>query len=485
MKQHPETPLIMKKMFDIYERREVPYSYVRMATYAMIATALSRNVYMSYGGKLLYPNLYVVLVGEPATKKSTIINHCRRMLMAAGHRAFSSTHLTRSKLIFNLASNSFESASSCNAEIAEGYMDDLVKIYSKSAKIQALAAEAAKSAKTGVSFRSLCSPVADTSADDIDLNSVDIETADGILGNVGKVNRLSVYLDELPDGAAKGGSADLWMTVTNLWDCSPYVDMNGVAVPRPCVNMLCGINPASFTRVFPVNEMQSGLITRIILTHGMRTGRVLAPFDIDPDAALEGELEIIEDLHRIVAVQGEINLTEPAKRVLRQIMVKQPKIADTRLSYYYDRRLEHLTKMCMCHAVMHGRMEVTAADVMYCNTALTANDWRMPEALGDYGTNNVVRAADKLLRELRTYAQTPEGVETGGGLSKRDLQGRVRATISNSSEFVQALSHLVSLGLVTSNGDIYYANIVTLESLKSSGDGQIFESSMCPEWEGL
>ena len=483
MNQHEATPPLMRRMFDLFEKRESPYSYVRMSTYGMVSTMLGRKVYMPYGCRLLYPNLYVVLVGEPATRKSTVINTCRRMLQAAGHVAFSPTHLSRSRLIQGLAANAFGKPNAVSARLALDSAADMTKIYSSASKMQELAAKAAQSASKQVEFRKLYS--AESITESVDLNEVDSEEGiDDVLDSLTNApNSLSMYLDELVDGASKK-DGELWTSVTNLWDCNPYTDTAGTVIPKPCLNMLSGINPASFVRVFPVNEMQSGLITRILLTHGSRTGRVCAPFDIDPDASLDCELDIIQELQRIGTLEGEMAFDNEAKATMRRIMVHQPKLHDHRFTYYYDRRLDQLTKMCMGHAAMWGRMTITRQDVLFCNTALTANDWRMSDALGAYGLNPVVRVADMLLRELRDYAQSPAGLADGGGVSRHSLYSRVQASLPNKVEFANALAHLTTSGLATMSGDLYYANVTTLNELRGD-DGRLFDSSMCIEWDTM
>lgn len=481
MKQHDATPFLMRRMFDMFADRECPYSYVRLSTFAMVSTMLGRKVYMPYGGQLLYPNLYVVLVGEPATKKSTMINTCRRMLQAAGHVAFSPTHLSRSRVIQGLAANVFGKPNATSLRLAADSSADMMKIYRKSQKIQNLAANAAKSMDEGADFRSLYS---DTDVENIDLNDTDVEDVDDVLSSLATTpNTLSMYLDELVDGASKK-DGELWTTITNLWDSRPYTDTAGVVIPKPCVNLLAGINPASFTRVFPINEMQSGLITRIILTHGSKTSRVCAPFDIDPDASLDCEIDVIKELQAISELQGEMSLSDGAKAVLRRIMVAQPKLQDSRFAYYYDRRLDQLTKMCMGLAAMHRRMTITEEDVLFCNTALTANDWRMSDALGSYGLNPIVRIADMVLRELRDYAQSPAGLEDGGGISLQRLYSRVQTSVQSRTDFANALSHLTVSGLATLSGGLYFANVITLDNLKEL-DGKLYDSRMCVEWDTL
>lgn len=485
MKQHEQTPPVMRRMFDMFGGRESPYSYVRMGTYAMAATALTRQVYLPYGSRLLYPNLYVVLVGEPATKKSTVINTCKRMLTAAGVKDFSPNHMSRLRLVQGLASNAFNRDNAISRRLHDDVQHDYVRLYSRTSKMLAIAEKAGKAAlRTDNPFAKL-SLASSADINSIDLDDVEIEeNSDSALAVLSsECNSASMYMDELVDGANQQ-ARDLWVTVTALWDCNPYVDTSGIVIPRPCVNLLAGINPASFSKVFPNTEMQSGLITRLLLVHGTKTGRQLAPFDFDREKDMECELDIIQGLQDLRNLKGEMELDDGAKKVLRKVMHTQPRVQDARFDYYYDRRLDQLVKMAMTHAAMWGRLQITADDVLFCNTALTANEWRMSDALGSYGLNPIVKLADLLLRQLRDYVLTPEGMATAGGLRRSELFNIIKTATASQVDFANAIAHLITTGQVTQDGEMFYANTVTLAHL-SSLKGVILDPSMCIEWDML
>lgn len=482
MEQHPHTPPLMRHMFDMFGGRESPYSYVRMSTYAMAATAMARRLYLPYGSKLLYPNLYVVLVGEPATKKTTVITTCKRMLTVAGVRDFSPNHLSRLRLVQGLAINAFDRDNELTRRLANDAQADYVRLYSRTSKMMAIAEKAGKAALNAESPFQKIAQYQGTG--DVDLDAIETETVDASLASLtNDCNSTSMYLDELVDGANQHAK-DLWVTVTALWDGNPYVDTSGIIIPRPCVNMLAGINPASFVKVFPSTEMQSGLITRLILVHGTKTGRTLAPFDFNNELNMQCELGIIEQLQELRNMGGEMSLDESAKTVLRKIMVTQPKVKDSRFDYYYDRRLDHLVKMTMIHAAMWGRYVITRDDVLFCNTALTANEWRMSDALGSYGLNPIVKLADLLLRQLRDYVLTPEGAATAGGMQRSALYNITKTSTTNQVDFANAVAHLINTGQVTQDGELFFANTVTLAHLTKLS-GSILDPSMCIEWDML
>lgn len=63
---------------------EVPSLYAKWTAISVIAAALRRKAHLRIGRLKIYPNLYCVLVGPPASRKSTAIEYGRDFISAAG-----------------------------------------------------------------------------------------------------------------------------------------------------------------------------------------------------------------------------------------------------------------------------------------------------------------------------------------------------------------------------------------------------------------
>lgn len=83
---------------------ESPDSFHLWAALSVLASAVRRNVWLNQGTYVLYPNLYVILVGPPGkVRKSTTIRLGRRLLFDVENIHFGPDSVTREELIRSLA----------------------------------------------------------------------------------------------------------------------------------------------------------------------------------------------------------------------------------------------------------------------------------------------------------------------------------------------------------------------------------------------
>lgn len=59
---------------------ESPVKHRLWSAIAIISSALQRKCYIDWGTLTFYPNMYIILVGPPGTRKSTIINQAHRFI---------------------------------------------------------------------------------------------------------------------------------------------------------------------------------------------------------------------------------------------------------------------------------------------------------------------------------------------------------------------------------------------------------------------
>ena len=64
---------------------EVPICFHRWSAIVGIGVLLERNVYLQFGHGAIYPNMYVMLIGNAGTKKSTAIKLAKKLLIKAGY----------------------------------------------------------------------------------------------------------------------------------------------------------------------------------------------------------------------------------------------------------------------------------------------------------------------------------------------------------------------------------------------------------------
>lgn len=109
---------IMQRYLQYKSRSECPKNFHRWSILSAVGTMLERRVSFQMGG-IIYPNMYVMLVGSPATRKSTAINSIHRLLAGGGYDKFASNRTSKQQFMRDLAestddlSSGWESVNSC------------------------------------------------------------------------------------------------------------------------------------------------------------------------------------------------------------------------------------------------------------------------------------------------------------------------------------------------------------------------------------
>lgn len=99
---------------------ESPEEYHLWTAISVIAGALKRQVFFDMGYFLLYPNMFIVLVGPPGRcKKSTAMRIGRDILKGTPGAKFTADSTTREKLIINLTQAHKDGASAMTAHSTE------------------------------------------------------------------------------------------------------------------------------------------------------------------------------------------------------------------------------------------------------------------------------------------------------------------------------------------------------------------------------
>lgn len=99
---------------------ESPEDYHLWTAVSVIAGALKRQVFFDMGYFLLYPNMYIVLVGPPGRcKKSTAMRIGRDILKGTPGAKFTADSTTREKLIINLTQAHKDGSSAMTAHSTE------------------------------------------------------------------------------------------------------------------------------------------------------------------------------------------------------------------------------------------------------------------------------------------------------------------------------------------------------------------------------
>lgn len=97
-------------------KNESPSQYHTWSLLACVSAALSRRVWARNGHFKVHPNLYVMLLGEPAVRKSTAINIARDILRDSGFNGFAASQAGKDQFYCDLEDNGLASIDSISQQ---------------------------------------------------------------------------------------------------------------------------------------------------------------------------------------------------------------------------------------------------------------------------------------------------------------------------------------------------------------------------------
>lgn len=318
---------------------ESPKLYHRWTAVSIIAALLGRRVYIPFGHDNIYPNHYILLVGDPGARKGTAITPGKRLLKSSGYSKFSPDRLSPERFIIEL-----ENAS----RIEINGEQDLIQL------------------------------------EDLTLE---------------EVSELYVAIGEFGDFIGDG-NLNFIRLLTNLWDNlpeykHPKIHGKSVAVPKPTVNIFAGTTSQDISTSIPVEAIGQGFFSRFILVHGEGKGRMYSDLPPVDDAIRKEFAKELVEIRSVVS--GEVIRAEVVKKLLHRIYTEFTDIDDYRFKHYSTRRYTHLLKLATVFMAMRKSVNLSEEDCINANTLLHYTELRMPKALGEYGkaknadiTNNVM-----------------------------------------------------------------------------------------------
>lgn len=368
---------LIEQYLDIKADTETPIIFHRWSILTTIASLLARNVYLPFGQDNIYPNMYVMLVGDPGTRKSTAIKHSKAFLQLSGYEKIAADKSSKEKFLLDLQTG-FDKLDE------DGILD-------------------IPSDMGGKEF------IASIYADQDDINA----TSDCLIC----ADEFNAFLGH--------GNVEFVDLLTNLWD---YGGMyrnriktgKSIRIPNPTINILGGNTPTGISMAFPPEVIGQGFFSRLLLIFSEPSGKRI-PFPTS--LATEDRDSIVAGLTSIRAtLAGEVTLTTEARSILGDIYREPTDLKDIRFKHYNSRRFTHLLKLCIVCAASAGSLEINSDCVIYANSILTMAEFYMPKALGEFGKARNSDVTTKILDAL-DRAETPMQIETHlWPLVSRDLE---------------------------------------------------------------
>lgn len=329
---------------EYYKGTEVPTIFDRWACIAGIGAILERNCWVLHGHTKIYPNQYVMLVGESGSRKDTAINRISGMIKKAGYKTIAASRTSKEKLLMDMEEG-LDKISDPNHQLD-------VRVQSgrktKNPTLQALFPEMELS-----NDPSQCFIIA---------------------------GELNAFLGH--------GNVEFIDLLTQLWDYDDIYESRiktgrSVRVPFPTINVLGGNTNIGISQSFPTESIGQGFFSRLLMVYSDPSGRRItfpSGHNLDMYNSLVARVLKIRQEYR-----GEIVIEPSAKIALDEIYQQWKDLEDVRFKSYSTRRFTHLLKLCTICAASTGTQTISSDTVIYANTILHYSEHFMPKALGEFG----------------------------------------------------------------------------------------------------
>lgn len=325
---------------------ECPITFHRWCCISMLGAYLGRQIHYKFGHSDLHTNSYVMLMGEPGSRKSTAVKIAKKVITLAGYDKISADKSSKEKFMLDLA-----------GEGEDTNVEDILE-------------------------RNLFGP-----------------------GESGEYKEMYIACDEFNDFIGNGNT-EFVSLLGNMWDYEgTFVNRiktgKSVTVPNPTISILGGNTQVNFARAFPADTLGQGFFSRLLLVYSDPTGIKIAepvPPSVQDTAEIAKHLQAIK-----MNMAGEIKRTEVARKLIKHIYEDVNfDILDGRFNSYNNRRFTHLLKLSLVMAASRMSNIIDEADVIRANTILSHAEYSMPKALGEFGKSRNSDVVNKVMGLLET-----------------------------------------------------------------------------------
>lgn len=332
------------------DNQEAPAVYHRWTLASAIGALLGRQLYLTFGKGVVYPNQFIMLMGTPGTRKGSAMNLGRDLLKAAGYGRFAASRTSLERFLIDMKQFDVDPAQGID-ELEALAFDDPAESY--------------------------------------------------------------IFAGEFVDFIGPNDITFINL-LTNLWDNlaeykHPKIQGKSVLVIKPTVNLFGGSTPQTFAIAFPPEVIGTGFTSRLLLIHAEPTGKQIAwPAVADPlqQAQLAVRMREIKE-----QMKGECTFCPAARKLSGEIYKNEVHVDDSRFSFYQQRRYTHLLKLSMIIAAGELSMIVKEDHLVRANTMLAKAERWMPKALGEFGKSRYAEAANEILQFLNKRSMPATAVD--------------------------------------------------------------------------
>lgn len=378
----------MKLFFDT----EPPKIFHLWSAISASSAVLGRNIWFRFGNGNIYPNLYMMLIGEPGSRKSSAIKAAKKLVAKSGYETIAPNKSSKEKFLMD-----FELGFTYNSDEPDPELDVMAYL------------------------------------------DGDIE---------GDVKEVYIAADEWLAFFGEG-NVNFATCLGDMWDFEGIYrerlkNSKSVTIPHPTVSILGGATHETFKLAFPASLLGHGFLSRMLLIYGERSSiRITWPTEIS-EAEEQGVVDRLTRMRH--GVYGQAVPNKEALAALDEIYRSWSDLEDTRLQHYGTRRFTQLLKLCLILLGQRESLELGAEDVISANTILTHAELYMGKALGEFGSAKTSNVAHTILSFLES-SQKPVNAKELWKLVSRDLE-----TPNQLIQVLQNLQHAEKIQFIKDRG---------------------------------
>jgi hypothetical protein len=190
--------------------------------------------------------------------------------------------------------------------------------------------------------------------------------------------------------------------LTQMWDGADYdysTKAGDTSLKNPLLNIFGCTTPSSIANSMPTAVVGQGFLSRMILVYGARKYKSVPRPSTPPLEVVERVDAVLNDVY--YNCNGAFTETDEARDFSITLYGQALAISDSRFGYYAERRYDHLIKLAMALCASRGSMEISREDYDESHRILRATERGMPDALGEFGMNQLASVKQGILEHVR------------------------------------------------------------------------------------
>jgi RNA-binding protein YhbY len=380
-----------------------PASFISLSFYSMIATALQRRVFLGSEERPLFPNMYIILVGEPGIGKGVALDP---IVTALRHHKLKKFRVDKNK-----EQTTEEQAQTLAALLAEMETSNNKEPNGEFKKMSSYEEPLLfPIAANAITYEALVKAHAQSLRSTFPVEKERYKNCPLLKQGLYNHSSLAFVLEEISSLFRKH-TEDVAQYLITAFDCKDYKYQTiGRGVDRvinPCLNLLAGTTPQFMKSTFTDNLLNDGFASRVVFCFEPKNRFYRFESAVVTPEQVAAKNQVIAHLEKLAYLFGQVTYSPEAKEFMKHyievtIGEKQERInKDPKLIYYYSRKNIHVQKIAM--AMHFAETSETEIQLSTCETAiqfLNNIEVGMHRALSRDGRNPLAPVIENIRKSL-------------------------------------------------------------------------------------